>query len=341
MSKKVMQETIACMSVPGKGILAADESGGTIAKRFQTIAVESTETSRRDYRELLFTAPELNRSLHGVILFEETLGQSTQGGKRFVDVLTAQGIVPGIKVDKGLIPLAGAPGEKVTQGLDGLSERLEKYKAQGTRFAKWRAVYSVSNCLPSCQAIKTQAEMLARYAAICQSVDIVPIVEPEVLMDGNHTLARSEEVHLAVLTEVFNALFRHRVELELIILKPSMVISGADAPSRAGVHEVAEATLRTLRRTVPSAVPSINFLSGGQGDEEATAHLDAMNKLSMSRPWQLSFSYGRALQAPALHAWKGKAENFSIAQNALLKRARLNAAASIGQYSGEMEKTQG
>ncbi len=337
MSKTEMQETIEKMSVPGKGILAADESSPTIAKRFQTIGVDSTEDARREYREILFSTPDLGKQIHGVILFEETLAQTASNGKLIPEILREQGIVPGIKVDKGLAELAGTRGEKVTQGLDGLSDRLATYKEQGARFAKWRAVYSITDALPSRLAIETNAECLARYAAICQAQGIVPIVEPEVLMEGTHDLERSEQVHLAVFHEVFHALHRHRVQLEYMILKPSMVITGSDNPNKATTEEVAEATVRILRQTVPAAVPTINFLSGGQSDVEATAHLNMMNALGGSRPWRLSFSYGRALQAPALKAWNGKLANKEKAQQALHKRAVFNSAASMGEYLPSME----
>ena len=337
MSAKELQDTIEKMAISRKGILAADESTPTIGKRFKTINVESTEESRRSYRETLFATEGLGDYICGVILFEETLGQPSSNGVTLGGLLEKRGMIPGIKVDKGLTDLAHAPGEKVTQGLDGLSDRLAGYKEQGARFAKWRAVYSVTDSLPSRHAIETNAECLARYAAICQEHGIVPIVEPEVLMDGSHDLARSEAVHEAVLHEVFHALHRHGVVLEHIILKPSMVISGSENSNRASVQEVAEATVRVLRRTVPAAVPTINFLSGGQGDEEATAHLNAMNALDVSRPWVLSFSYGRALQAPALSAWGGKAENVANAQKALHHRAKMNAAATVGEYSDAME----
>ncbi|MFT4552924.1 MAG: fructose-bisphosphate aldolase class I [Chlamydiales bacterium] len=337
MTDAIMQETIEKMTAPGKGILAADESSPTIAKRFQSIDVESTEDKRCEYRELLFTTQGIEKFIHGVILFEETLSQSASNGKRFPDILQELGIVPGIKVDKGLAPLANSPNEKVTQGLDGLSERLAIYKDQGAQFAKWRAVYTINNTLPSSLAIQVNAECLARYAAICQEQGFVPIVEPEVLMAGTHDIARSEEVHKAVIHEVFQALHHHKVKLEYIILKPSMVISGSDNRIKASTEEVAEATIRVLRQTVPAAVPTINFLSGGQSDIEATAHLNAMNALGANNPWLLSFSYGRALQAPALQAWSGKAENKEVAQQALYKRAVLNAAASKGKYVAEME----
>lgn len=332
-----MQETIDAIIVAGKGILAADESTGTIEKRLKSIGVNSTEEARRDYRDMLFTAPNLSEHISGVILFEETLTQLGREGRRLSEVLHEQGIIAGIKVDKGLVALAGSKGEKVTSGLDGLRERLLEYKAQGARFAKWRAVYAIGEKTPSRQAIVANAEGLARYAALCQEVGIVPIVEPEVLMDGSHDIERSFKVHEQVLQAVFTHLCLHNVVLEQIILKPSMVISGTENPQRAGVEEVAEKTLTCLRRHVPAAVPTINFLSGGQSDQEATAHLQAMNAMSVSKPWVLSFSYGRALQSSALSAWSGDNANREQAQQALMQRAKLNGAASIGQYNAAME----
>ncbi|UUZ78037.1 fructose-bisphosphate aldolase class I [Polaromonas sp. P1(28)-13] len=331
-----LQTTVDALVQKGKGILAADESGPTIAKRFKTIGVESTEENRRTWRSLMLTAPGLGEFVSGVILYEETLGQSIDDGTPLPQWAAQQGIVPGIKVDAGKIPLAGAPGDEITQGLDGLAERLDAYKRQGARFAKWRAVYNVSDTLPSPLAVKANAEALARYAAICQERGIVPIVEPEVLIDGDHTLARCAEVTEAVLHAVFHALHRHRVVLEHMLLKPSMVVPGKAHVLQATPAEVAAQTIRILRRTVPAAVPSVNFLSGGQTPEEATANLDAMNRLG-PQPWQLSFSYGRALQEPALQAWKGQAAHARNSQDALLKRARLNSAACQGQYTAAME----
>lgn len=337
MTQAMLQDTINTMAVPGKGILAADESNPTIAKRFTSINVDNTENNRRDYREGLFRTEDLGQYINGVILFEETLTQQAADGTPLVELLNRQGIISGIKVDKGLIDLAFASAEKVTQGLDGLAQRLPSYIDQGARFTKWRAVYRISESTPSEQAIVSQAEGLARYAAICQANGLVPIVEPEVLMEGNHDLNRSRDAHESVLSEVFNALRRHHVQLETIILKPSMVISGSDASQRASIEEVGEATVEVLRRTVPAAVPTINFLSGGQTDEEATAHLNAMNALPGAKPWILSFSYGRALQAAALKAWSGKTENIPAMQQALFKRAMLNAAATKGEYNANME----
>ena len=333
----ILEKTISEIMVSGKGILAADESSGTIKKRFQAINLESTEESRRAYRELLFTTPKINEFISGVILFEETLYQTDSKKKPFPKLLAEQGIVPGIKVDKGTVTLPNTNDEKITEGLDGLSERLKEYRKQGVRFAKWRAIFSITDSLPSKLAIKANAFNLARYAAICQNEDIVPIVEPEVLMDGDHNIERSAQVSLEVFHSVFRALLRQKVTLEGIILKPSMVISGTTCKTQASVTEVAEATLKILRETVPAAVATINFLSGGQSDEAATAHLNAMNVSKTIKPWNLSFSYGRALQAAAIKAWSGKAENFTKGQEALYKRAKLNSAACLGKYSTKME----
>jgi len=333
-----LQSTISDLVVKGKGILAADESHPTLAKRFKAINVESTEESRRVYRSLLLTTPGLNEFISGVILFEETLGQKTDGGKSLPQVVTDQGIVPGIKVDKGTLQLPNASGDLITQGLDGLAERLTGYKEQGARFAKWREVYSISSNNPTRLGIDANAEVLARYAAICQSLGVVPIVEPEVLLDGTHTIERCFEVTEAVQHAVFQALFRHRVELEYMVLKPSMIVPGKDAQRKVTPEEIAEKTLIQLRRSVPAAMPGINFLSGGQTPEEATANLNALNAMDGNSPWQLSFSYGRALQQPVLQIWQGKPENAKVAQNALYKRAKLNGFARYGKYSTEMEK---
>lgn len=317
-----------------RGILAADESSPTIAKRFAAIGVESTEENRRHYRHLLLSAEKLGEYISGVILFEETLGQADQAGVPLPEVAWAQGIVPGIKVDKGKGDLPGAPGDMITYGLDGLAGRLEGYKSQGARFAKWREVYPITDHNPTPLGLTANAEMLARYAAVCQSQGVVPIVEPEVLMDGGHGIERAAEVIQQVLHSVFHGLHQHGVVLECMLLKPSMVTPGSEAP-KVSPEEVAEATLKVLRRTVPAAVPSINFLSGGQGPEEATANLNALNQ--GPAPWQLSISYGRALQQPALKAWGGEAGNVSAAQAALLKRARLNSLARQGKYQASME----
>lgn len=331
-----LQASVNALVQKGKGILAADESGPTIAKRFNAIGVESTEENRRAYRALILGAPGLGEFVSGVILYEETLGQHADDGTPLPQLAARQGIVPGIKVDAGKIPLALAPGDEITQGLDGLAKRLVGYKQQGARFAKWRAVYNVSDTLPSRLAVEANAQALARYAAICQEQGVVPIVEPEVLIDGDHTIARCAEVTEAVLHEVFIALHRHQVAFELMLLKPSMVVPGKSHPRQATPAEVAAQTIRVLRRTVPAAVPSINFLSGGQTPSEATANLDAINRTG-SQPWQLSFSYGRALQEPALQAWKGQAANERASRDALLKRARLNGAACDGRYNAAME----
>lgn len=331
-----LESTINDMAQPGRGILAADESSPTIAKRFKAINVESTEEKRIAWRSLLVTTPGLGEYISGIILFEETLAQKTDAGKFIPEAGWSQKIVPGIKVDKGKIPLALSPGDLITQGLDGLAERLREYKQQGARFAKWREVYNIDKHAPTKHGVEANAEMLARYAAVCQSEGVVPIVEPEVLMDGMHDIDRHGEVTEAVQHAVFDALHRHRVILELMILKPNMVLPGKDC-RRAEAEEVAEETLKVLRRTVPVAVPSINFLSGGQEPEEATINLNALNQQAPNAHWQLSISYGRALQQTALHSWQGKHENTQTAQQSLLKRARLNHLAMLGQYREEME----
>lgn len=331
-----LETTIHDMVQKGRGVLAADESAPTIAKRFDAIEVQATEETRRDWRNLLVTTAGLGEYISGIIFFEETLGQDSDNGQTIAEVAWAQKIVPGIKVDKGKIPLALSPGDLITQGLDGLAERLRIYKSQGARFAKWREVYAIDTHAPTKNGIEANAEMLARYAAVCQSEGLVPIVEPEVLMDGSHEITRHGEVTEAVQYAVFRALQRHKVVPELMILKPNMVLPGKDC-RRAAPEEVAEATLKILRRTVPAAVPSINFLSGGQSPEEATANLNALNQQAPDAPWELTISYGRALQQPALHAWSGKTENVAAAQQALLKRARLNHLAMLGEYQASME----
>ena len=331
-----LQATIADLVDGRRGVLAADESNGTIAKRFASIGVESTEEHRRFYRSLLLATEGLGEYVSGVILFEETLGQKDDKGIGLPQVAAGQNIVPGIKVDKGKGPLPGAPGDMITFGLDGLEERLAGYKEQGARFAKWREVYPIGPANPTQLGLTANAEMLARYAAVCQSCGVVPIVEPEVLIDGDHSIERSAEVNERVWQEVFYALGRHGVVLELMLLKPSMVTPGKDC-AKAPPEQVAEYTMRSLRRAVPAAVPSINFLSGGQGPEEATANLNALNQLWQA-PWQLSFSYGRALQEPALKAWEGETGNAAAAQEALLKRARLNHLAMLGEYREELEQ---
>jgi len=331
-----LQNTIDDMVDSERGILAADESAPTIQKRFDPIGVKSTEESRRDYRALLLDTADLGKYISGVILFEETLGQRDDAGVMLPDVAWSQGIVPGVKVDKGKGPLEGAPGDLITYGLDGLADRLAGYKGQGARFAKWREVYPLTSVNPTLLGLRANAEMLARYAAICQELGVVPIVEPETLMDGDHDIDRAAEVNEQVLHSVFHALHVHGVTLEHMILKPSMVLPGKE-DRRAAPEQVAQATLTVLKRTVPAAVPSINFLSGGQGPLEATENLNAINQLRGNAPWQLSLSYGRALQQPTLQAWAGNAANRSAAQQALLKRARLNSLARQGHYEPSME----
>lgn len=335
-NESALQSTIDAIVRDGRGLLAADESGPTIAKRFKTIDVESTEENRRAWRTLLLSTPGLGQYVSGVILYEETLGQKADDGEPLPSLAARQGIVPGIKVDTGKIALAHASGDEITQGLDGLAERLAGYKAQGARFAKWRAVYNVSDTLPSRLAVEANAESLARYAAICQEAGIVPIVEPEVLMDGGHSIERCAQVTETVLHAVFHALHRHAVVLEHMLLKPSMVVAGKGHAPQAGVDEVAARTVAVLGRTVPPAVAGIYFLSGGQTPEQASAHLNAINRTGR-RPWPLSFSYGRALQEPPLAAWRGKRENVESAQRALLERARLNSAAARGCYDAKEE----
>ena len=325
------------MVAKNKGILAADESTGTIKKRFDGIKLESTEEHRRTYRELLFTAPEAAQYISGVIFYDETLRQKTKDGVPFPQYLTKLGIIPGIKVDTGAKPMALFPGETITEGLDGLRERLVEYHKLGARFAKWRAVIDIADGIPTSYAIEANAQALARYAALCQENDIVPIVEPEVLMDGGHTIERCEAVTSATLQAVFEQLAKHRILLEGMVLKPNMVISGKKAPKRAPPEEVAAATLRILKRHVPPAVPGIAFLSGGQSPEEATLHLSLMNKQG-PLPWNLTFSYGRALQDTALKAWGGSPDKFGAGQKEFAKRAKLNGLATTGAYSPDLEK---
>jgi fructose-bisphosphate aldolase, class I len=320
----------------GKGILAADESSPTIKKRFDTIDTESTEENRRRYREMLFTTPGLADYIGGVILFDETIRQRTSDGVPFAEYLNDLGMIAGIKVDKGAKPLAAFPGELITEGLDGLRGRLEEYYGLGARFSKWRAVINIGDGIPTDFCLEANAHALARYAALCQEASLVPIVEPEVLMDGDHDIGRCEEVTARTLELVFEALRAHRVALPGIVLKPNMVISATDADDRAGPEEVAEATLRVLKACVPAEVPGIAFLSGGQSAEEATEHLALMNRAG-PLPWELSFSYGRALQAPALAAWRGREQQFKDGQDALYKRARLNSLAHVGKYETAME----
>jgi fructose-bisphosphate aldolase class I len=336
MGHNELYETAKAIMAPGKGILAADESGGTIKKRFDSIGVESTEATRQAYRDLLFTTPGAEEFISGVILYDETIRQRGLDGTPFPALLASKGMIPGIKVDEGAKPLALSPGETVTEGLDGLRERLAEYHSLGARFAKWRATYSITDHLPSDDCIWVNAHALARYAALCQEAGIVPIVEPEILMDGTHTLARSHAVSGRVLQALYTELHDQRVDLRGTLLKPNMVLSGYDASERAGIEEVAEATLDSFYRHVPAAVPGIVFLSGGQSDEDATAHLNAMAARG-PHPWPLSFSYGRALQAPALDAWRGKTENVEAGKKAYYKRAKLNSVASLGKYSQALE----
>ncbi len=321
---------------PGKGILAADESSGTIEKRLKSIGVVSTEENRRAYREILFTTTGTGEFISGVILFDETIRQKTHDGRTFVKALEEQGIIAGIKVDKGAKAMANFPGEKITEGLDGLRERLAEYKQLGARFAKWRAVITIGDNIPTRACIDANAEALARYAALCQEGDLVPIVEPEVLMDGAHPIERHFEVTQQTLESVFHALYEHRVSLEGMLLKPNMVLSGKDCPQQASVEEVAEVTVRCMKRVVPGAVPGLVFLSGGQTDLQATEHLNAMNQLP-GLPWQLSFSFGRALQAPVLKAWKGDPAKVAEAQEAFHHRALCNSRARFGKYTAEMD----
>src|SRR3989338_2686062 len=332
MSTQELKSTIKDMVVVGKGILAADESVKTAIKRLASIGTESTEETRRQYRNLILTAPGIEKYICGVILFEETLSQKTDNGILFPEHLTKAGVVPGIKVDEGLAEFEGSI-EQYTKGLEGLGERLERYKKFGCRFAKWRAVYHITNGTPTDMAIKRNAEDLAKYAKICQDHGIVPIVEPEVLIDGTHSIETSYEVTNKVLGEVFAALREENVALQYTILKPSMVISGKEASNRANVDEVAKKTVMVLKANVPTELSSINFLSGGQSSQEATAHLNRMHTLGEKLPWYVSFSYARALQEPALKAWQGKKENIPAAQKAFLKRAKLNSLATIGKYS--------
>ena len=327
------------MVAPGKGILAADESSGTIKKRFDAIKVESTEENRRDYREMLFRSQEaMSKFISGVILYDETIWQNAKDGTPLVKLIEQSGAIPGIKVDEGTQPLPACPGELVTIGLDKLADRLKKYHERGARFAKWRAVIDIAaGGIPTMTAIRVNAHALARYAALCQAAQIVPIVEPEVLMDGDHDIDRCYDVTSRVLNQTFRELRVQRVELEGMVLKPNMAISGKKSAKQASVAEVAEKTIRMLKACVPAAVPGIAFLSGGQSDEEATAHLNAMNAIG-HLPWKLTFSYGRALQAAPQKAWSGKAENLAAGQRAFTHRARMNALASRGEWATDMEK---
>ncbi len=328
----------AMVTTPGKGILAADESIGTIKRRFDAIGVENTEDNRRDYRELLFRSAEAMRScISGVILHDETIWQKARDGTPLVKLIEQTGAIPGIKVDEGTKPLPGCPNEVVTAGLDKLAERLPRYLEQGARFAKWRAAIDIGPGIPSHTAVHANAHALARYAALCQAAGMVPIVEPEVLMDGDHDIDRCYEVSQWVLKETFHELYYNRVALEGMVLKPNMAIAGKKSSKRAGVDEVAEKTVKLLKACVPAAVPGIAFLSGGQSDEEATAHLDAMNRIG-NLPWKLTFSYGRALQHAPQKAWSGRHENVAAAQRAFAHRARMNGLASMGQWKSDLEK---
>src|ERR1700704_4971379 len=336
MNTTELAATAHAMVANRRGILAADESTSTIGKRFNTINLESTEENRRAYREMLFTAPDASQYISGVILYDETIRQKTKDGTPFPTYLAQNKMIPGIRVDTGAKPMAGFKGETITEGLDGLRERLVEYYKLGARFAKWRGVIDIAEGIPTSFAIEANAHALARYAALCQENGIVPIVEPEVLMDGAHSIERCEEVTSSVLQTVFNQLFEHRIALEGMVLKPNMIISGKKAANRAGPEQVAEATVRVLKRHVPPAVPGIAFLSGGQSSAEATLHLSLMNKAG-PLPWSLTFSYGRALQDDALKTWAGQPANFAAAQKQMAKRARLNSLATTGSYSSSME----
>ena len=337
MDKALLSKTAAAMVARGKGVLAADESSGTCEKRFKSVNVECTEENRRIYRGLLFTTPGVEQYVSGVILFDETIRQKTNDGTPFPAYLAGKGIIPGIKVDKGAMDLALCPGEKVTEGLDGLRARLAEYFKLGARFAKWRAVITIGEGIPSHACLYANAHALARYAALCQEASIVPMIEPEVLLDGNHSVERSEEVTEATLRATYAACAAHHVSFEHLILKTSMVVSGKDNPRQAPVDEVAERTVRVLKRTVPAAQPGIVFLSGGQSDEAATAHLNAMAAMK-GLPWPLTFSYSRALQNPALKTWRGEAKNAVAAQKAFHHRAHMNGLASMGKWKPELER---
>ena len=337
MSNQELESVAQAMVAKGRGILAADESMGTIKRRFDSIKIDSNENNRRAYRELLFTTKGLEEAVSGVILFDETLRTAASDGTAFSQVLSKKGIMPGIKVDKGPVDIPGFPGETVTEGLDGLRARVKEYRELGAKFAKWRAVITIGEGIPTYTCLHANAHALARYAALCQEGGIVPIVEPEVLLDGNHTIERCEEVTEETLRITFSALLGQRVHLEGMILKPSMVVSGKDNPRQAGVDEVAERTIRCLKRTVPGAVPGIAFLSGGQSAVSATEHLNKMNQLG-PHPWQVSFSYARALQDPALKAWKGEPGNVAAAQKIFYHRAKMNSAARSGSYTKKMEE---
>ncbi len=337
MATNELHETARSLVTDNKGILAADESSGTIEKRFDSIDLESTEENRRAYRDMLFTTPGLEDFVSGVILYDETIRQQSSDGTPFAQLLADRGIIPGIKVDTGAKDLAGAPGEKVTEGLDGLRARLEEYRGLGARFAKWRAVITIGEGIPTAYCIEVNAQALARYAALCQEQGLVPIVEPEVLMDADNEIETCYRATKRTLHKTFDELYHQRVDLEGMLLKPNMVISGKGSPTQASASEVAAWTIRCFRETVPAAVPGIVFLSGGQSDEQASENLNAINSLG-PQPWVLSFSYGRALQAPALKAWSGSADNVEAGQSFLALRARCNSAAVAGRYSAEMEE---
>ncbi|HEX5023056.1 MAG TPA: class I fructose-bisphosphate aldolase [Candidatus Binatia bacterium] len=336
MSKQELEKVARAMVAKGKGILAADESMGTIKRRFDSINLESNDVNRRAYREMLFTTPGIDEAISGVILFDETVRTKASDGTPFPQLLAKKGIIPGIKVDKGPVEIPSFPGEVVTEGLDGLRGRLNEYKELGARFAKWRAVINIGDGIPTYSCLKANAHALARYASLCQEAGIVPIVEPEVLLDGSHSVERCEDVTEETLRVTFAQLAEQRVYLEGMVLKPSMVVSGKDNPRQAGVEEVAERTIRCLKRAVPAAVPGIAFLSGGQTAVSATEHLNAMQKLA-PLPWEVTFSYARALQDPALKAWKGQSANVSTAQKIFYHRAKMNSAARNGSYTKEME----
>ena len=336
MSKEALESVAQALVAKGKGILAADESMGTIKRRFDSIKIESNDNNRRVYREMLFATKGIEEAISGVILFDETIRTAASDGTPLPKLLAKNGIIPGIKVDKGPVDIPGFPGEVVTEGLDGLRGRLKEYKELGAKFAKWRAVITIGDGIPTYTCLQANAHALGRYAALCQEAEIVPIVEPEVLLDGNHTVERSQEVTERTLKITFTELFLQRVHLEGMILKPSMIVSGKDNPRQARVEEVAERTIQCLKRTVPAAVPGIAFLSGGQSAVSATEHLNAMNKLG-PLPWQVSFSYARALQDPALKAWNGEAGNVPAAQRIFYHRAKMNSAARTGSYTAQME----
>ena len=337
MSNTELGSTAQALVAIGKGIMAADETPGTLTRRLEALKIESTPDSRRTYREMFITTPGIAEFISGVILQDETIRQKSAEGTALADVLARQGIIPGIKVDNGAKPLAGSPGENITEGLDGLRERLKEYREMGARFAKWRAVIAVNDILPSAICVNANAHALARYAVLCQEQGVVPIVEPEVLMDGSHSIERCEEVTGNLLHAVFNALFDQQVSLEGMLLKPNMIISGMKCAKQASVKEVALATVRCLSRHVPAAVPGIVFLSGGQNNLIATAHLSAINQLEGTKPWKLTFSYGRALQDEALKAWCGKNENLNAGQQAFYHRARCDSAAALGRYTDAVE----